>query len=971
MHTKISSNIIKTITVLFFTLMSFSSVLGQSNLDFSYTGTYSEVTLPPGTYELEVWGAQGGGDNGLANKIGLGGRGGYSKGEIVCTEATTIYIYVGQEGFQSHTTSTAFNGGGSGNPVATSQNDRNGFTGGGATHMALENGLLSALSSNKDKVLIVAGAGGAGGGGFSTTSYNTAGGYGGGNVGGKATDTPQSSIRGVGRGGSQTSGGVSGYDTRTTYSGNEMAYIEAGFGRGASSSRHIGDIVQGGGGGGGWYGGGAGSQAGGGGGGGSGYVKTNLSSPVLTAGNASMPNPSGGSNIIGNTGNGFARITELRGNVTIVASGGADINNGWTYSNGLIKVGSNVNINASVIENYLSSGDLTIEAANIHVQADISSSTSNTFTLKALGKIEIHDNSNIQTSGGDLIVWANSENLNGGNILTGQNVTLDSRQGGASTGGGRIHLGGGADTNSDGFPDDATAGIGNASGGLAYGILFGNAAGSGVQLLSGGGDITLIGGVDASFTAAANAHGIGFYPGYTINAGAGNITFNGYANSGGATTIGIDLMTFGDTNASSITTTGDLTFNGESTVTTNTNHGIILNNGLTIDAGTVNITGNSEEAGVILNGSITSAGSMRLRANTYSFSSSSVSGQGTLTIEPLTISNSFNSTFNTNGLTLGSDLTGLTIGKSTNTAEVTITNAIDIAGPIEVYGGDIIINNSLNTTSAGTNGDILVKASGDISLTADESITTSGGDVILWANSDNQAANGSISLRKASSITTGSSSVTGGSVWLGGGADGGTWNDLTVGNGYAVSGTSFTPSDGGGDANAGVYFENATIKTNGGNILVKGDGGTNYASGITTYGGNTINSGNGTIEWDGKSSSSFETQGISFGLHDVIIAGNTSFNSTSTGVAVKLKGSSNARNGIGVDGIVTIESSGSGSIDLTGTGASPHYGIEVGNYYNGSKLNLYAASGEIKVDGGSMGISVVQTGNQGKALGDS
>ncbi len=71
MNTKISSNIIKTITVLLFTLMSFSSVLGQTNLDFSYTGTYSEVTLQPGTYELEAWGAQGGGDNGWENKIGL------------------------------------------------------------------------------------------------------------------------------------------------------------------------------------------------------------------------------------------------------------------------------------------------------------------------------------------------------------------------------------------------------------------------------------------------------------------------------------------------------------------------------------------------------------------------------------------------------------------------------------------------------------------------------------------------------------------------------------------------------------------------------------------------------------------------------------------------------------------------------------------------------------------------------------
>jgi len=352
MHTKISSNIIKTITVLFFTLMSFSSVLGQSNLDFSYSGTYSEVTLQPGTYELEVWGAQGGG--GIYH-YGPGGKGGYSKGVLDLTVSETLYIYVGQKGFQSGTTNTAFNGGGAGSRDGGTNIIFHGFTGGGATHIAKKMGVLSTLNSFQSDVLIVAGGGGGGGGNYSYlgSGYDPAGGAGGGIAGLAGAVSTASSYRGSGNGGTQTAGGATGVQSNSTPS------VAATFGLGASADRNTADSAQGGGGGGGWYGGGAGSFAGGAGGGGSGYIG-GVTSGTMSTGTRN--------------GDGFARITELRGNVTIVASGveGADINNGWTYSDGLIKVGSNVSINASVIENYLSSGDLTIDARSITVNSPIS-----------------------------------------------------------------------------------------------------------------------------------------------------------------------------------------------------------------------------------------------------------------------------------------------------------------------------------------------------------------------------------------------------------------------------------------------------------------------------------------------------------------------------------------------------------------------------------------------------------------------
>ncbi|MDD2304424.1 MAG: glycine rich domain-containing protein [Prolixibacteraceae bacterium] len=271
----------------------------QTVYNYTYTGAAQSVELPAGTYQLEVWGAQGGGTG--ANYWGVGGNGGYSKGAISISTTTTLYVYVGQQGFQSGSTA-AFNGGGTGNPNVSGD----GFTGGGATHIAKRSGLLSTLSSYVSDIYIVAGAGGGAGGNNSTnygTGYDPDGGYGGGLTGGNGELSNQSSMRGSGSGGTQTDGGASG----VTGDAYETPYIAAGFGIGASSNRNTEDAIQGGGGGGGYFGGGAGSHRGGAGAGGSSYIG-GVTSGVTYAGNASMPNTSGGT-MTGNTGYGYARIT--------------------------------------------------------------------------------------------------------------------------------------------------------------------------------------------------------------------------------------------------------------------------------------------------------------------------------------------------------------------------------------------------------------------------------------------------------------------------------------------------------------------------------------------------------------------------------------------------------------------------------------------------------------------------------------
>lgn len=255
-------------------------------LNCPYSGTYKAVTLPPGTYQLECWGAQGG------SVVGLGGKGGYSIGIYVIKQQTTLYLYVG--GCPT-TYIGGYNGGGNASRSG-------GAAGGGATHIALLNGLLKTLSTNKDKIILVAGAGGG------DHSNNYTGGYGGGTSGGQG-ESMGSNGQYAGSPGTQTNGGVG---------NNAHKYTDGGFGyggQGYTTQSSTSDSYTIAGGGAGLYGGSGGYYAYASGCGGSGYVNTSLLTSASTkAGNVSFKDYSG-SIVTGHSGNGAIKITVL--NVTI------------------------------------------------------------------------------------------------------------------------------------------------------------------------------------------------------------------------------------------------------------------------------------------------------------------------------------------------------------------------------------------------------------------------------------------------------------------------------------------------------------------------------------------------------------------------------------------------------------------------------------------------------------------------------
>ena len=248
--------------------------------DFIYNNEVQFFEAPyTGNFKLEVWGAEGG-NRGSA----LGGKGGYSKGISRLTKGEIVAIYVGGAGTQSQ---KGFNGGAvSGTP---------GVYGGGASDVRIGKHTLN-------ERIIVAGGGG------SVGAINKPGAAGGGELGNNNTYSYGSG----GQGGTQSA------------SGNRGAF---GLG-GTGLSQHGG---RGGAGGGGWFGGGGanpdyGSDDDRGGGGGSAYVFTDnsfkpkdylvdskykLNEAEMISGSSQVPNKDGGY-ILGNSGNGFVRITALR-----------------------------------------------------------------------------------------------------------------------------------------------------------------------------------------------------------------------------------------------------------------------------------------------------------------------------------------------------------------------------------------------------------------------------------------------------------------------------------------------------------------------------------------------------------------------------------------------------------------------------------------------------------------------------------
>ena len=687
------------------------------------------------------------------------------------------------------------------------------------------------------------------------------------------------------------------------------------------------------------------------------------------------------------------------GALTIVASGGATEGTTWTYTNnGIIPNSATaVTINSSDVLAKLALGNLTIAASGINVNDNVNFATNtNGITFKASGNIVVDAAKTITTNGGHVIFWSNSngQTSNGG-IFLKQASSI-------ATSGGHIWMGGGSTSTTW---NGLTVGNGFAVSGRATSDMrlvdwLAGVAFDQVNLATSGGDIYIAGQRNA--TSASPNLGAGFInysgTGTLLDAGTGTVTIKG-DNTAAGFAFGImtglhpnDYAGKFITKSSNTTASNAIVVAGTSSA--GTGDGFLIENHTRLisssssNGGGISITGTSPRnaisvgigsnagtlevlsasgtidvnvgsyplliasAGVFRLGSVlndadvaNSSADVRITSNTVNWTGNvPVRTTGILTVTPTT-ANSFASAFNTSALNYNG-ITGLTIGNTTNTANITIGSATTVAGPVTVYGGNITVDGNINTSTGNANGNILLKGSGNIFQNASKTITTNGGDVVFWADSDGNN-DGMISI--SSNVTT-----NGGHLWMGGGNGSATWNGLTVGNGFATG--NATNSN-------GLFMNESTLTTAGGNIAIyaKSRAGnavsdvTTNANGVRFWGGNTINSGTGTIYIKGYGQgTSGSSNGIEFsgGTADLITSANT------TSDAIILDGETVANpasvaDGWGIYGwSATIQATADGGgVTLIGKG-SKNNGVTIP-----ASAAVLAKSGPIKLIGSGFGTN--------------
>ena len=135
---------------------------------FEYSGEYETFVAPQsGMYQIELWGAQGGPSS--SNSINPGGLGGYTSGEIYLSKDSNLYVYIGDYGYKPDNLTKPFNGGGAPDITGKASYSHSGsYSGGGATDVRLVAGEWDSFDSLKSRIMVAAGgAGGNNGDGIS------------------------------------------------------------------------------------------------------------------------------------------------------------------------------------------------------------------------------------------------------------------------------------------------------------------------------------------------------------------------------------------------------------------------------------------------------------------------------------------------------------------------------------------------------------------------------------------------------------------------------------------------------------------------------------------------------------------------------------------------------------------------------------------------------------------------------------
>lgn len=211
-------------------------------------------------------------------------------------------------------------------------------------------------------------------------------------------------------------------------------------------------------------------------------------------------------------------------------------------------------------------GPISIYGGNITANANLTTSLLNSeILLKASGNITTAANRTLQTNGGNLTLWSDSDSLNGGSILVGDANTFNTVNGStiAITGGGRITLAGGTAIDASGLPTGPASSVTSGVQGIAIG-------GAGVSTFySANGDILIKGeygsasGASPAGVDLKNINILSSSGAIRVDGGRGGIQVSG------ASILGSNTSGSASTSSSNVTLVGD--YLGKSTMNLDSN----------------------------------------------------------------------------------------------------------------------------------------------------------------------------------------------------------------------------------------------------------------------------------------------------------------------------------------------------------------------------------------------------------------
>lgn len=495
--------------------------------------------------------------------------------------------------------------------------------------------------------------------------------------------------------------------------------------------------------------------------------------------------------------------------ITIVASDGETVGNGWAIADGVIVPSRDVSIDASVIEGYLNAAALTVRAGRIVIGASVTGANGNDLSLETSDGIVQNADTTVATTGGDISYSTSGATTGFGVDIDGDIDATGSGVGGdimitsafASTAAGGRAVGGDTaaiTTDGDGtvaITGDATDSTRDVS---AWGIQFASLT---VQTERG---VILIDGTGGS--ASSNSRGIGFENQVLkLLSDSGDITLRDRLPSGRTSYQGLYLEPEAD---------GAIVFGAES--------------------------GSSSTSDVRIEAD---------RVNSFVSPGVDVNTSGTFTLAPL--GSSFLDTIDTTQLLFDGSITGVTLGKPGNTAGITIGSATTVAGPVSVHAGTIGVDAALQAS-----GDITLDADSGAQLSFDGAgvelnadVTSTGGDIVVTGRGGDVGGGSQFGVRLDGSTV---SAASGGITLTGvGGASQGANNHGVVFDGAAeaLAGSGGLEIEGSGGGSGGDTNNNdgvratgdATMRSGAGPVTIVGQGGNGGNSeGIALRSTNTI-----------------------------------------------------------------------------------------------------------------------------------